>query len=243
MSELSKSGRVVKGWNVLRETRENLLSGWLGKVEPSLSEVILKTGQLRTYSQGETIFGIGQSHGSLHCVAKGLVQMWFSLNEQEQRFGHIVGPGFWFGEVATITGTPAKMEVVATAGTKVFILSRKQIDRIAETHASMWYALALLAAMNQGTAIGAADDLMIRNSERRLAAVLLRLSSRRSAYQGVPPLDVIPISWNELGEASNLSRSKVGSILSEFTRKGYIRTRQRSIEILDFAGLEALLPH
>ena len=86
--------------------------------------------------------------------------------------------------------------------------------------------------MNEATAIGAVDDLMIRNAKKRLAAVLLRLSSHRNGFQGVPPVSAVPVTQTEIAVAATLSRSSAAAILAEFSGKGIIRTDYRTIVIL-----------
>jgi CRP-like cAMP-binding protein len=167
--------------------------------------------------------------------------MLVTMNEQDPRFGHVAGPGFWFGETEVVTGEAGIIEMVAASETTLIALNRAALDAIAKDHPGVWPALTLLAVQNQGLAIGAADDLMLRNTTQRLAAVLLRLSARRNAFQGVPPLTHIPASWNELAEAASMSRSKVAAILSEFASANLIRTRQRWIEIVNAKGLENVL--
>lgn len=221
--------------------RDVLSSGWLGFVELFLVDAILEAGTLRQFESGETIYGFGQPQDCLHGIASGLVQMLVTMNEQEPRFGHIAGPGFWFGETEVITGKTGIIEMTARGELELFSLRRKQIDNIAEKYPEIWPAITLLAVQNQGLAIGAADDLMIRNSRKRLAAVLLRLASMRNAYQEVRPLDTIPVSWNELSEAAGLSRSKVADLLSEFTKSGLLQTMHRRIKVTNADGLRDLL--
>lgn len=225
------------------ETRDRLMSGWLGQVEPSLAEMILRTGRLKQFADGDEIYGLWQSQNCLHGVASGCVKMLVAVNEQDPKFGHLAGPGFWFGEAAVVTGSASLMEVTASGATETFVITRSQIDQIAADYQAMWPSVALLCVLNLGTAIAVGEDLMIRNSRKRLVALLLRLSSRRSCFQKVPHLTSIPINWNELAEAANLSRSKVGAILSELSKQGLIRTKQKKIEILYATGLERLLKH
>ena len=62
--------------------------------------------------------------------------------------------------------------MAASGETRLCVVTRSDIDRVAKKHADAWAAVALLAVMNQVTAIRAADDLMIRNDRRpRPAAV------------------------------------------------------------------------
>ena len=222
-------------------TKEILLSGWLGHVDASLSKLILEKVKLVSLEDGAMIYGFGQPQDCLYGILRGSMQMWVTMNEQDPQFGHVAGPGFWTGETELVTGQAGVIEMIARGKTELLSINRKAIDEISEIHSGMWPALTLLAIQNQGLAIGAADDLRIRNSTKRLAALLLRLSSRRNAYQGVPPLTNIPVSWTELSEAAGLSRSKVGAILAEFADHGFIRTQRRNIEIVNAKGIENLL--
>ncbi len=223
------------------QTRAALMSGWLGQIDRSVAELILQAGRLSKFSDGAEIYGLGQPQDCLHGVARGTVKMLVAVNEQDPKFGHLAGPGFWFGETAAVTGNQSLVELTASGPTETLSISRKQIDAIAQTHAGVWPAITLLAVCNLGTAIAVGEDLLIRDSRKRMVATLLRLSARRSCFQNIPPFASIPVSWNELAEATNLSRSKVGALLSELSKQGLVETRQKQVRVVDAIGLDELL--
>jgi CRP-like cAMP-binding protein len=223
------------------EATRVLKSGWLGHLDPALACKILNAGKMAHYGDGDTIYAFAQEQSRLFGVARGMVRMWVTMNEQAPQFGHVAGPGFWFGETELVTGNASIMEMTASGATSLFRIDRKAIDTLAAEAPGIWQGIALLAVMNEGTALGAADDLMVRKSRERLAAVLLRLSSHRNAPQGVPPLREIPVTQAELSEAVCLSRSSTAALLAEFVRSGLIRTDYGAIAILDPAGLVGLL--
>lgn len=218
-----------------------LKSGWLARVPSGVADLLVGSASPVRFGEGETVYGFGQRQNRLFGVVSGTVRMWVTMNEQEPRFGHIAGPGFWFGETELVTGKAGIMEMAAYGETLLYAIDRPSIDRLGETIPGIWQAIALLAVMNQGTAIGAADDLLIRNSEQRLAAVLLRLSSRRSAFQGVPPLDRLPVTRAELAEVSSLSQSTTAALVADFVRSGLIRTGYREIVLENPAGLTEII--
>ena len=222
-------------------TINDLKAGWLGHVPSPLAKAFIDAGKLQTFPDGATVYGFGQEQCCLFGIASGHIRMWLTMNEQAPRFGHLAGPGFWFGEHEVVTGLPRIMEMEASGDTLLCMVARSDIDRIAKKHAEAWASVALLAVMNQGTAIGAADDLMIRNAKKRLLAVLLRLSSHRNAYQGVSPISAVPVRQTELADAATLSRSSALAILAELSRDGLIRTDYRTIVILKPKQLGALL--
>ena len=221
--------------------RDALLTGWLGSIEHSLSEQILSVGRQQNCVSGQAIARLGEEQHCLHGVVRGSAKMYVTMNEQPPKFAHVAGPGFWFGDHEILNRGPRIMEIEATDNTMLFCLDRSEIDKLAKDGLDIWQALYVLAVMNQGTAIGAADDLMIRNSRQRLAAVLLRLSSNRSAYQGVQPVASLPVTWHEVAEAANLSRSKTASLLAEFSTKNFIQTERKMITIRDPKGMQRLL--
>jgi CRP/FNR family cyclic AMP-dependent transcriptional regulator len=223
------------------ETINALKAGWLGQVPSPLAKAFIDVGTFQTFPDGATVYGFGQEQCCLFGIASGHIRMWVTMNEQAPRFGHVAGPGFWFGESEVVTGQPRIMEMEASGETRLCMVARSDIDRIAKKHAETWASVALFAVMNQATAIGAADDLMLRNAKKRLVAVLLRLSSHRNAFQGVPPVSAVPVGQRELADAATLSRSSALAILAELSRDGLIRTDYRTIVILKPKQLGALL--
>jgi CRP/FNR family transcriptional regulator, cyclic AMP receptor protein len=222
------------------ELETALTAGWLSHIDPDIAKRIIEVGKPQRFSDGQTITTFGEDHYCIFGVLRGAVKMFVTMNEQPPRFAHVVGTGFWFGEHEILSRAPRIMEMTASGETLLIRVNRRDIDHLAEAGLDVWMCLYSLAVMNQGLAIGAADDLLIRNSRQRLAAVLLRLGSFRNAYQGVPPMKNIPATWTEISEISNLSRSKLASLLSEFTRRGLISTGRKSITLLAPDRLERL---
>ena len=86
-----------------------------------------------------------------------------------------------------------------------------------------------------------ADDLLVKDSTKRLVSVLLRLAGYRNGFQGNPPIDKVPVTQRELADAACLSLSKTAALLSELADQGGVTTDYRSIRILDVSLLHELL--
>ena len=78
-------------------------------------------------------------------------------------------------------------------------------------------------------ALNIATDLMIRDSERRCAAVLLRLSGRRFSDPRVPEPVQVSITQADLADAANLSLTSVRSMLLRLAERGLIEQGYRDI--------------
>jgi CRP-like cAMP-binding protein len=92
-----------------------------------------------------------------------------------------------------------------------------------------------------------ASDLLIADSERRLAAVLRRFGGLQGLTNvGDNPVAArttvhVPVTQAELAAAANLSRNSAGTILKRFATRGIIDTGYRDILITDPARLIAVV--
>jgi CRP/FNR family transcriptional regulator, cyclic AMP receptor protein len=222
-------------------TERTLTTGWLAQADPALRKALLEAGRIRHFADGATIYTFDQHQICLWGVVSGLVRISIAMNEQEPKLAHCAGPGFWFGEVPIITGRTRAVQAVASGETRLCAIDRADIVAMARPDTEVWRLVATLSVLNQLVAIGAGEDLMIRDPRKRLVTVLLRLSGRRNAFQGTAPIPTVPVTQAELAEASTLSRSSATLILKDLVQLGMIRTDYRSIAILDSTGLEGLL--
>jgi len=86
-----------------------------------------------------------------------------------------------------------------------------------------------------------AADLLIRDSERRCAAVLLRLGGLRlAALDDTEPVEV-SITQSELAGAVNLSLNSVGTMLHRLKARGLIEPGYRGLTIRSPAALRAFV--
>ena len=216
-------------------------SGWLRRAPDPLAEQILAAGTWRTFADREIVYGLGAEEQSIWGIDSGCIRMHLTFNEAEPRFCHVAGPGSWFGELAFVTGLPRPFEMEAASASRLLRFGRQDVDRIATARPEIWFEIARLAALNEAQAIGSADDLMLRDTRKRLAALLLRLAAQRNAFQGTTPIDVIPATQGEIADACGLSRSVAASAMAAFVASGAIKTEYGRIRILQPEILERML--
>ena len=99
--------------------------------------------------------------------------------------------------------------VEASAKTTVWLARASQaaVRKLLDDHPGWWRYMLQPTLFYGDIALDIAADLLIADSERRCAAVLLRLSARRFADSDDPePVDV-SITQEDLAGAANLSRS------------------------------------
>lgn len=214
-------------------------NAWFQNLPGAFTEALLRRARVARYENRDTLYTAGEQQGHLWCVLSGFVKMHVAMNESEPRFAHMASSGFWFGENEIILGQTSIVEASVSGETELIKIRRTVLLDIAKTQPSTWQYLAQLAALNQALAVGGADDLMLRGARKRLAAVLLRLSSNRCAFQGISPTEKVPVTQSEIGEAANIASTGLTSLLAEFSKLGAIEIGYRSITISSPDLLEA----
>ncbi len=115
-----------------------------------------------------------------------------------------------------------------------------KIEEIIARDAAAWRLFALVTIGHLDMAIGACDDLMLRDHGKRLIATLLRLGGCRhvspAGWSG--ELDV---SHEDLATLANVARTTAGSTLRALEKDGHIRTSYRRIDIVAPDALRAML--
>ena len=106
----------------------------------------------------------------------------------------------------------------------------------------MWRLLGFLSANMLQLALCGVDDLMIRDSGQRIAAILLRLASvRLSEVEFVHPDQDISITQDALAAIANVSRATVAQHLSDFESAGLVTRSYGHVRILDSGRLRGRL--
>jgi CRP-like cAMP-binding protein len=221
---------------------ENLTeTGWLSRLSPHMQKVILDAGVWRDFAPGDTVYASGTNSDTIWGIATGAMKMFISAGEEHMRFCHIVGPGYWFGELELLLDMPRIVEMRIAHPARLLRLRMKELQKVAADFPEIWLDVARLAATNEALAASAADDLMLRDPRKRLAATLLRLTGLRWDFQGRPVLNPVPVTVLELSEAANLSRSVTAHIMSDFARDGAVEKGYRSVNVISPERLGRLL--
>ncbi len=215
--------------------------GWLSHTPAAFQDRVIERGRLCEFEAGQPIYQLGDPPGGIYGLVEGGVAISIAPGEHEPQFAHFAVPGIWLGETAVITRQPRRVGLRCTRYSWLLQLPLAEIDSILREDPAAWRLLALISIGHMDTAIGAAEDLMIRDPDRRCVATVLRLAGCRYDGPGqADPLDV-DISQEDLAHIANLSRNAVGTILRDLKTRRLISLRYRRIQILDAKALRGLL--
>ena len=220
---------------------QHLLStrGWLTKTPAPFREAVLSHCVLRDFATGDTIYAQGDRSGGLWGLAAGTVGVEVSGDHRNPSFAYFTGRGFWIGAHPLVLGTDRQVGLVALRPSSLLYLPSPSFHRIASDDPEAWRWLAVLPLMQTTLAFGVLDDLLIRDTRRRCAAVLLRLAGCRGPGAVSEP-DEIHVTQEQLAEMINMSRTALGEVLRWFEGRSLISRKYGKLTI-DNQKLETLL--
>jgi CRP/FNR family cyclic AMP-dependent transcriptional regulator len=217
--------------------------GWLSSTSPEFQRAILAGCDCRPLEAGAPLQVGGEDHGEMIGLAAGILELRTTLGPADTAIMHFAHPVFWLGFVPTLFKQPRR--VGASAKTQAWLMRVPEATiRRALKENPHWWAFFLQPLLEYGDlTVTIAADLMIRDSERRCAAALLRLAGcRYAAPQNVTPVEV-PLTQNELAGAANLSRNSVGTLLQRLATRGLVEVGYRTMIVRVPAALRAFVDH
>lgn len=209
--------------------------GWFSRVPAPLQAALLAVARLRRCAAGAVLFAVGDGPGGLYGLESGCLAIEAAQTDSAPHKSLLVHPGVWIGE-GPVAGLDARMiGAWATRPSRVLSIEIAAFRRVAAREPDLWRQLALLSLENQARSIGLAQDLMLRGSAQRLAALLARLGGLREAHPPDPAM--VDATQSEIAAIANLSRSVVSALLARMERAGIVRLRRATVEIVDAAHL------
>ena len=206
--------------------------GWLSFTPPPFRQTVLGHCKLEALKAGATIYSVGDPPGGMYGLVRGSFALSIAPGERGPYVAHFARPGTWVGEAAAFTEQPRRISLAVTRDLKFLHLPLPAIREIVTADPGAWRFFGLAAIAHNDTAIGAADDLLIRDHVKRSVAVLLRLGGcRYLTPSGSSPIE-IDVSQEDLAVMTNLARTTAGSVLRTFEASGHIKVSYRRVSIL-----------
>lgn len=215
--------------------------GWLGFVPSAFRQSVLDRCKLLQFKSEATIYSVGDPPGGMYGLINGGLALSIAPGERGPYIAHFAQPGTWFGEAAAFTEQPRRIGLAAGRDTEVLHLPLPAIREIVAADPGAWRFFGLASILHIDVAIGAADDLLIRDHFKRSVAVLLRLGGcRHRTPEGVGPIEV-DVGQEDFAMMTNLARTTAGTVLRALAADGHIEASYRRIRILAPDALRALL--
>jgi len=219
--------------------------GWLSLTPAPFRAAVLSRVSLQAFEPGVSIYSVNDPPGGMYGLVAGSVKVAMAPGEDGPFIGHIMTPGSWSGYGPAIAGCNRIIGLTAGRNCEALLLPLHAINEILAREPIGWRYLAGLALIDTQTALGAMDDLMIRDEFRRLVAVLLRAGGYRHNGGSIDGAGAEPIwvdvNQTDLAHMCNLSRTTTGAILRRLEAERLVAIGYGQIGIIAPAALRARL--
>ena len=215
--------------------------GWLSTAPVDFQRAVLAHSRWQSLEAGAPVQGGGEETGEMIGLAKGAVAMRTVLAAPDTPVMHIERSVCWFGYGPIASSHPRVIAVNAHTPIWLARAPQRAIMRVLDERPEWWRHFLQLLMTYGTTATAIAADLMIRNSERRCAAVLARLAGCRFGRpeQNMPV--EVAITQDTLAAAANLSRNSAGTALRKLVSRGFVELGYRGIIVCAPAQLRAFI--
>ena len=202
-------------------------------------EAVARGSALATFAPGEILHEAGDPMDAVTFVSQGRVKVYRLSREGKQQTIALLGPGDAFGEIGLVDRGAQDLYVEALDEVVVCRASRDAFLRLCSRDPAL--ALRLAEAMGEKLqeARERIADFAFRDVRGRVAHLVLTLLERQRRLTGSDDVDrIVPgLTHRELADLIGTRRESVTVALNALEREGLIRVEDRTLNVVDVAGL------
>lgn len=211
--------------------------GWLAEQNRRFQKALLEQASLRSFSSGSPVFEVDDFGGGLYGVIEGTFGSYVPRRNGEDALVNIVRPGMWFGYGPFLTRRNRLKTFIALEPALALYVTLRELDRLATLDVVYQRSLTRISEYGMEIAIDTISDLLIPETEKRIAATLLRVA-RTKGVEPTGPLVILGLTQAQIGELANAARDVVNRALKRFEAKGWIEVSYRRIALLEPKAIE-----
>lgn len=210
--------------------------GWLTSLPADLRTEVLRRSSEISKRQGEVVYRADDMAGGIFTLVSGRLDYhWAHMLAGETLF-YALGPGWWVGELAAVSGQPRRMDLVAGRDSKVLHLTRATIRELSAARPDFTHSLSYMIGQTLRAAVSILEFMSIDDPTIRTAACIRLLNRTGSGWNGC-----LPFSQNDLATISKISRRRMNAALNELSRNNIIELGYGKLNVRDPAKIDDYL--
>jgi CRP-like cAMP-binding protein len=210
-------------------------SAWRAGLTSEQAERVRREAFARSYEAGATVLARGSPSVHWLGVIQGMLKVdTVSLDGKSTTFAGVPA-GAWFGEGAVLKGEPRPYAVVAIRASTVAFVPRATFQWLIDE--SRPFGRWLIEQLNArlGHYVGLIETFRFHDPSARVAFCIAEMFNPQ-LFPGTQAR--LPISQDEIGRLSGLSRQNTNRALHDLEDAGLVRIGYGAIEVLDVEGLQ-----
>jgi CRP/FNR family cyclic AMP-dependent transcriptional regulator len=207
--------------------------GWLSLQPVPFRELVLERSVTQAYAAGEAVYHLGDPEGGIYGLVAGVLMVTAAPGTSMPRLIHVASPGLWTGEGPFLMGGPRRVALRAAVACRLLHLPLDVMEQMAAEDPAVFRKFGQIPFLNIELLLRVVRDLLIRDPDRRIAAVLLRATAGG--------LWKLPLSQEAIGDMASASRKQVNFALGRFADSGWLVRGYRAVELVDAASMAAFV--
>lgn len=211
--------------------------GFWGLLTPGEQDGLSALGRISVFRSGATMCVEGEPTTHVFVLVAGWVKVLSVTSDGHEQVLALRGQGDIVGEIAGATTGHRNATVKAVDTVRALIVRYDRFGSFLDSNPGADRAYRHVMTLRWNDVATMLRSRPLTTGAQRLASLLLELADRYgSGGDGV--IDVaMPLSQEELGTLAGTSRATVTRALNNWRKRGFVRTGQRRITIIDLAGL------
>ncbi len=200
---------------------------------------ILRSGTVKTYHNGDTIFWEGDPCAGLFVLLEGEVHLYKHGPGGQENILGVIQPVTMFNEVAVLDGGDNPATSRAFTEVVVWQAKKESVDSILQTYPQITIALIPILARRNRFLVSQYEDMCFLPVRARTAKLLLELSKN-----GEEQINRSVFSIQELSARISTSPEVVSRTLGLLAADGYIDSNRQALTVINSTGLSQMAyPH
>jgi CRP/FNR family transcriptional regulator, cyclic AMP receptor protein len=197
-------------------------------------------GRITVYPPGAVMCVEGDPATHVFVLVDGWVKILSVTRDGHELTLALRGQGDVIGEIAGETSGYRTATVQAIGTVRALIVAYEKFSSFLDSHVGAGHAYRHMFAQRWNDTDVLLRSRSVTSGAQRLARLLLDLAARHGVAAGREVHVAMPLTQVELASMAGTSRATVTRALSNWRRRGIIRTGQRDVTITDLAALRKI---
>jgi CRP/FNR family cyclic AMP-dependent transcriptional regulator len=214
-------------------------SDWFDGVPAAVRDDVMSRTRRRALASGQRVYSREETPDGIYRVVEGSIRLSGTSREGRETLLDFYGPGVWFGEIATLAGTPRMLHDAEAEGPASLLhLASLDLEELLAAHPSLSRALLRLEAQRMQILFAALQSYSSQTMEQRLATRLLMLASTHGVALPMGLKIDLHLPQETVAHLIGSTRQRVNQILRSWECDRVIEHQYGRIIVLDPAQLE-----
>jgi len=207
---------------------------FLNDLPEAEGKLLADASELRSYSNGETVFAVGDELHGVYVVSTGALKITRTALKDRFQVLDMLLPGQCIGEAQVFTGCAAASRAEAHGHTECWLVPAEALRKITRESPIVSEAIIKHLAAKMLHLVPLVETLSLRAVPERVAQLVLSNATNTADAQPVEFLD----TQEELSRYIGCSREAFNRALKHLADMGFIHNAFPTIDILDRNGLQ-----